>query len=97
MAIAPTAKPSRVEVREQGLGPTQIWVPDVCFPAFRSEAPRLILNCPAFRPCHATFHGLMTSIPQPSKSDTLRVAREAPRDRAMAAIWASACEMGRSA
>lgn len=40
MAPAPRAKPSRVKVREQGLGPTQIWVPDVRSPAFRSEAHR---------------------------------------------------------
>jgi hypothetical protein len=41
------AKPSRVKVREhrerlreQGLRPIQIWVPDVRSPAFRSEAHR---------------------------------------------------------
>jgi hypothetical protein len=34
-------------------------------------------------------HGLMTSVPQSSKSLTLRVARLAPRDRAMATIMAS--------
>jgi hypothetical protein len=41
------AKPSRIKVREhrerlreQGLRLIQIWVPDVCSPAFRSEAHR---------------------------------------------------------
>ena len=45
--MAPTAKPSRIKVREhrerlrgQGLRPIQIWVPDVRSPAFRSEAQR---------------------------------------------------------
>jgi hypothetical protein len=36
-------------------------------------------------------------IPHPSKSDTFRVAMAAPRDAAIAAIWASACEIGRPA
>jgi hypothetical protein len=47
MATASTPKPSRVKVRdhrarlrEQGLRPIQIWVPDVRSPAFRSEAHR---------------------------------------------------------
>jgi hypothetical protein len=47
MASAPTVKPSRIKVREhrerlreQGLRPIQIWVPDVCSSAFRSEAHR---------------------------------------------------------
>ena len=47
MAMASTPKPSRVKVREhrerlreQGLRPIQIWVPDVRSPAFRSEAHR---------------------------------------------------------
>jgi hypothetical protein len=47
MASASTPKPSRVKVREhrerlreQGLRPIQIWVPDVRSPAFRSEAHR---------------------------------------------------------
>jgi hypothetical protein len=47
MASAPSAKPSRNKVREhrerlreQGLRPIQIWVPDVRSPAFRSEAHR---------------------------------------------------------
>jgi hypothetical protein len=47
MASASIAKPSRIKVREhrerlreQGLRPIQIWVPDVRSPAFRSEAHR---------------------------------------------------------
>jgi len=47
MAPASQPKPSRVKVREhrerlreQGLRPIQIWVPDVRAPAFRSEAHR---------------------------------------------------------
>jgi len=47
MASAFKPKPSRVKVREhrerlrdQGLRPIQIWVPDVLSPAFRSEAHR---------------------------------------------------------
>ena len=47
MASAPRPKLSRVKVREhrerlreQGLRPIQIWVPDVRSPAFRSEAHR---------------------------------------------------------
>ena len=47
MALASGAKPSRIKVREhrerlreQGLRPIQIWVPDVRSPAFRSEAHR---------------------------------------------------------
>jgi Protein of unknown function (DUF3018) len=47
MAPASKPKPSRVKVREhrerlreQGLRPIQIWVPDVRSPAFRSEAHR---------------------------------------------------------
>jgi hypothetical protein len=47
MASASSAKPSRVKVREhrerlreQGLRPIQIWVPDVRSPSFRSEAHR---------------------------------------------------------
>ena len=47
MASASSAKPSRVKVREyrqrlreQGLRPIQIWVPDVRSPAFRTEAHR---------------------------------------------------------
>jgi hypothetical protein len=45
--MASASKPSRVKVREhrerlreQGLRPIQIWVPDVRLPAFRSEAHR---------------------------------------------------------
>ncbi len=47
MATASNAKPSRIKVREhrdrlreQGLRPIQIWVPDTRSPAFRSEAHR---------------------------------------------------------
>ncbi len=47
MASSSTAKPSRIKVREhrerlreQGLRPIQIWVPDVRSPVFRSEAHR---------------------------------------------------------
>jgi len=47
MVSASSAKPSRIKVREhrerlreQGLRPIQIWVPDVRSPAFRSEAHR---------------------------------------------------------
>jgi hypothetical protein len=47
MASASSAKPSRIKVREhrerlreQGLRPIQIWVPDVRSPSFRSEAHR---------------------------------------------------------
>jgi Antitoxin MazE-like len=47
MAAASGPKPSRVKVREhrerlreQGLRPIQIWVPDVRAPSFKSEAHR---------------------------------------------------------
>jgi len=47
MALASSAKSSRIKVREhrerlreQGLRPIQIWVPDVRSRAFRSEAHR---------------------------------------------------------
>lgn len=47
MASLTQSKPSRVKVRahrerlrEQGLRPIQIWVPDVRAPAFRAEAHR---------------------------------------------------------
>ena len=47
MVSASSAKPSRIKVREhrerlreQGLRPIQIWVPDVRSPAFKSEAHR---------------------------------------------------------
>jgi len=47
MALAPTPKSSRVKVREhrerlreQGLRPIQLWVPDTRSPAFRLEAHR---------------------------------------------------------
>ena len=36
----------------------------------------------------------MTVIAQPAKSSTLRVASDAPRERAIAAICASACDIG---
>ena len=57
MASAPSPKSSRVKVREhrerlreQGLRPIQIWVPDVRSPAFRSEAHRQSLAI-ATSPC----------------------------------------------
>jgi hypothetical protein len=47
MALASSPKPSRVKVREhrerlreQGMRPIQIWVPDVRSPTFRAEAHR---------------------------------------------------------
>lgn len=47
MALTSSSKPSRVKVqehrrrlREQGLRPIQIWVPDVRSAAFRAEAHR---------------------------------------------------------
>ncbi|MGB8843338.1 MAG: antitoxin MazE family protein [Aliidongia sp.] len=47
MVPAPVPKPSHLKVRahrerlrEQGLRPIQIWVPDVRAPAFRAEAHR---------------------------------------------------------
>lgn len=47
MVLASNPKPSRIKVREhrerlreQGLRPIQIWVPDVRSPIFRSEAHR---------------------------------------------------------
>ncbi len=47
MALRSSAKPSRIKVREyrerlreQGLRPIQVWVPDVRSPAFLSEAHR---------------------------------------------------------
>src|ERR1700735_2853904 len=42
-------------------------------------------------------HGLITLTPHSEKSSTLRVATAAPRDRAIAAIWASAAARGRPA
>jgi hypothetical protein len=33
-------KPTRVKVREQGLRPAQIWIPDMCSPDFQAEAHR---------------------------------------------------------
>ncbi len=56
MASASSPKPSRIKVREHrqrlrqlGLRPIQIWVPDVRSPAFRSEAHRqsaIVANSP---------------------------------------------------
>ena len=44
---------------------------------------------PSRGPLVYAVHGLMTSTPQSSKSFTLRVARLAPRERAIATIMAS--------
>jgi len=59
MVSAPKPKPSRVKVREhrerlrqQGLRPIQIWVPDVRAPAFRSEARRQSLAVAASSRAH---------------------------------------------
>ena len=59
MAPASQPKPSRVKVREhrerlreQGLRPIQIWVPDVRAPAFRSEAHRQSLAVAASAQVH---------------------------------------------
>lgn len=41
--------------------------------------------------------GSTTSTPQPEKSLTLRLASTAPAERAMAATWASNCDIGRPA
>jgi hypothetical protein len=56
---APKPKASRVKVREhrerlrqQGLRPIQIWVPDVRAPAFRSEARRQSLAVAASSRAH---------------------------------------------
>jgi hypothetical protein len=56
---APKPKPSRVKVREhrerlrqQGMHPIQIWVPDVRAPAFRSEAHRQSLAVAASSRAH---------------------------------------------
>jgi hypothetical protein len=46
---------------------------------------------------HSPPHGLITSIPQPSKSRVLRVATGIPVARAIAAIWQSASAIGRPA
>jgi hypothetical protein len=70
---------------------------------WRSERPeRTIRVCPAagnwtlvLCSRNQGFHGSTTVTPQPSKSVVLRVAMAAPRKRAIAAIWASKCEMGR--
>jgi hypothetical protein len=42
-----------------------------------------------------SFHGSTMSIPQSAKSERFRVASEAPREAAIAAICASAWEIGR--
>ena len=59
MASASSPKSSRVKVREhrerlreQGLRPIQIWVPDVRSPAFRSEAHRQSLAIATSPPAH---------------------------------------------
>lgn len=59
MVSAPKPKSSRVKVREhrerlrqQGLRPIQIWVPDVRAPAFRSEARRQSLAVAASPRAH---------------------------------------------
>ena len=59
MVSAPKPKTSRVKVREhrerlrqQGLRPIQIWVPDVRAPAFRSEAHRQSLAVAASSHAH---------------------------------------------
>jgi hypothetical protein len=59
MVSAPKPKSSRVKVREhrerlrqQGLRPIQIWVPDVRAPSFRSEAHRQSLAVAASSRAH---------------------------------------------
>lgn len=59
MVSAPKPKPSREKAREhrerlrqQGLRPIQIWVPDVRAPAFRSEARRQSLAVAASSRAH---------------------------------------------
>ncbi len=58
--MAAPSKPSRMKVgahrerlREQGLRPIQIWVPDVRAPTFRSEAHRQSLEVAASAQAHA--------------------------------------------
>lgn len=46
---------------------------------------------------HLAFQGLIKSMPQPSKSGVFRVATGAPWACAIAAIWQSACMIGRPA
>ena len=48
-------------------------------------------------PGHPSAQGLITSIPLPSKSPMSLVTTDAPRLRAIAAIWQSAWLMGRPA
>ncbi len=59
MASTSRPKPSRIKVREhrerlreQGLRPIQIWVPDVRAPAFRAEAHRQALAVAAGARAH---------------------------------------------
>ena len=55
-------------------------------------------NAPLLRGrTHLPTQGSMKSIPVPSKSRTFLVATAAPREWAMAAIWQSACAIGRPA
>ena len=56
-----------------------------------------LLQAPASMSQTVDVHGLTTVKPQPSKSPTFRVANRAPRWRAIAAICASNCEIGRPA
>ncbi len=51
----------------------------------------------ALLPGHPSAQGLITSIPLPSKSPMSLVTTDAPRLRAIAAIWQSAWLMGRPA
>jgi hypothetical protein len=59
MVVASSPKPSRVKVREhrarlreQGLRPIQIWVPDVRASSFKSEAHRQSLTVAASAHAH---------------------------------------------
>src|SRR5437762_2641563 len=56
---------------------------------------RLPLIAAGWRPTYRDSHGLISFTPLRSKSLTLRVAIAAPVEKAMAAICASNCEMGR--
>ena len=53
--------------------------------------------CRASRRSGHSIHGLITSMPQPWKSAVFRVATAARCDRAIAAIMASNCDIGRPA
>jgi len=68
-----------------GGGPT----PDICW------CPRASMRTAYVRRIVHSTHGLMTSMPQPSKSFALRVARLAPCERVIAAMVASNWLMGR--